>query len=87
MPRLSYFYGITIVMFWDEPHHSRPHFHARYAGYKASLDMAGEIVAGQLPKRQLRLVQAWVELHADELNANWERAVNEQPLQPIPPLR
>jgi hypothetical protein len=40
-----------------------------------------------LPKRQLRLVQAWVELHADELDANWERAANEQPLQPIPPLR
>jgi hypothetical protein len=87
MPTLSYFYGITITMFWDEPHHSRPHFHARYGEHKASLDLAGEIIAGELPKRALRLVQAWVELHADELKADWERAVDEQPLSPIAPLR
>lgn len=87
MPILSSFYGITIAMFWDEPHHSRPHFHARYGEHKASLDLTGEIIVGELPKPQLRLIQAWVELHVDELNANWARAVNEQPLEPISPLR
>jgi hypothetical protein len=87
MPRISCFYGIGIWMYWNEGHHSRPHFHARYGEYKASLDLAGEIVAGELPKRQLRLVQAWVQLHADDLAIDWEFAVNEKPLNPIAPLR
>ncbi len=87
MPRLSEFYGIIISMFWDEGHHGRPHFHARYGEYRASFDFAGEVIVGELPRRQLRLVQAWTELHADELRADWELAVSEYPLNPIDPLR
>jgi hypothetical protein len=86
MPRLSYFYGIGIWMYWNEGRHSTPHFHAYYGEHEASLDFAGEIIAGDLPKRQLRLVQAWVELHADELTASWKLAMSEEPLNPIPPL-
>ncbi len=48
MPRLSEFYGIIISMFWDEGHHGRPHFHARYGEYRASFDFAGEIIVGEL---------------------------------------
>jgi hypothetical protein len=87
MPRLSYFYGITITMHWDEAHHSLPHFHARYAEYKASFDLTGNIIVGELPQLQLRLVQAWAELRAEELNADWQLAVSEKPLNPIDPLR
>jgi hypothetical protein len=87
MPRLSEFYGILISMFWDEGKHRRPHFHARYGEYRASFDLAGEIIVGELPRRQLRLVQAWTELHADELRADWELAASEYPLNPIDPLR
>ncbi len=87
MPRISYFHGITIKMYWREGYHGRPHFHAYYGEHEASLDLAGEIIAGELPRRQLRLVQAWVELHADELNADWELAVKKEPPVPIAPLR
>jgi hypothetical protein len=87
MPRLSEFHGILISMFWDEGQHGRPHFHARYGEYRASLDLAGEIIVGELPRRQLRLVQAWTELHTDELQADWELAASEYPLNPIDPLR
>jgi hypothetical protein len=87
MPKLSSFYGITITIHWDEPHHCTPHFHALYGEHEASLDLAGEIVAGELPRRQLRLVQAWAELHADDLAADWELAADEKPLNPIAPLR
>jgi len=87
MPRISYFYGIIIGMFWDEGHHGRPHFHAYYGEYEASLDLMGDVIVGFLPRRILRLVQDWAELHADELNADWELAVNRKPLKPIPPLR
>lgn len=87
MPRISCFYGITIKMFWSEIHHSLPHFHAYYAEYEASFDLAGEIIAGELPRPQLRLIQAWAELHAEELNADWQLAASEKPLNPIDPLR
>ncbi len=86
MPQISYFYGITIKMYWREDHHSTPHFHAYYGEHEASLDLTGTIIAGFLPKRVLRLVQDWTELHADELTADWERAVNRELLEPIAPL-
>jgi hypothetical protein len=87
MPTISSFYGITITMHWDEDHHGRPHFHARYGEYRASFDLAGEVIVGKLPKQQLHLVQTWTELHADELRADWALAVDEYPLKPIDPLR
>lgn len=86
MPRISFFYGITITMYWDEGHHARPHFHARYAGSKVSVALDGDVIAGRLPPRALRLVQEWAAEHADELAANWEHARNDQPLAAIDPL-
>ncbi len=78
VPQISYFYGIEIWMHWNEGHHSRPHFHARYGEHTASLDFAGQIIVGSLPKRALRLVRAWTKLHADELEADWQRVVNKR---------
>ena len=86
MPRISFFYGITIWMYWNEGAHARPHFHARYAGEAASVDFAGEPIAGSLPRRALALVSEWAAIHQDELRANWERARRDEPLQPIEPL-
>jgi Domain of unknown function (DUF4160) len=86
MPRISFFYGITIWMYWNEGAHARPHLHARYAGQAASIDFTGELTAGSMPRRALALVAEWAALHQDELLANWERARREEPLQPIEPL-
>lgn len=86
MPRLSSFYGITVLMFWNEGAHARPHFHARYAGSAASIDFDGEVIAGTLPPRALVLVSDWAQLHRVELEANWESARRSEPLQPIDPL-
>jgi Domain of unknown function (DUF4160) len=86
VPRISSFYGITITMYWREGHHSRPHFHARYGEYRASLDLGGRIIAGTLPRRALLLVEDWAKLHADELDANWRRTVNKELPVPIAPL-
>ena len=86
MPRISSFYGITVTMHWDEGPHARPHFHARYAGSKASVALDGDVIAGWLPPRALRLVREWAAEHADELAANWVHARNDQPLVAIDPL-
>jgi hypothetical protein len=46
----------------------------------------GEVLAGELPRKQLRLVQAWIELHRDELQADWELAVAGENPYKITPL-
>ena len=76
MPVISMFYGIIIRLYLlDNRHHSLPHIHARYAEFEASIGIGdGEVLAGELPRKQLRLVQAWIELHRDELVADWDLA-------------
>jgi hypothetical protein len=45
------------------------------------------VLAGNFPPKQLKLVQAWVEIHRDELLADWDLAVNgEEPFK-IAPLQ
>lgn len=88
MPIISMFYGIIVRMYLiDNQHHNLPHFHAKYAEYEASIRIDdGEVLAGELPRKQLRLVQAWLELHQDELLADWELAVAGENPYKIAPL-
>ena len=75
MPELSRFYGIIVTMYMEinEPHQV-PHFHVRYNEYRASysIDPIAQL-AGALPRRQQRLVEAWAELHQSELLDTWVR--------------
>ncbi|HEV2999119.1 MAG TPA: DUF4160 domain-containing protein [Solirubrobacteraceae bacterium] len=86
MPRISAFYGVVIAMYWREGHHTIPHFHARYGGEEAAIAVDGTVLGGSLPPRALRLVRDWARLHELELRANWARAQQLEPLQPIEPL-
>lgn len=88
LPIISMFYGIIIRMYLiDNRHHNVPHIHARYAEFEASIGISeGEILAGELPRKQLRLVQAWIELHRDELAADWELALGGETPYKIAPL-
>ena len=85
MPILSMFYGIIIRMYFED--HNPPHIHAEYNGQKVSINLDGEIEAGALPRKQIRLVQAWIEIHSDELRANWELSRNNETLFKIDPLK
>ena len=89
MPTISMFYGILVSMFFeDADRHSLAHIHVRYAGQKASIAIEdGRVLAGNIPPKQLKMVQAWIEIHTDELFADWELAVaGEQPYS-IAPLQ
>lgn len=68
------------------PHHT-PHFHA-YAGDDVAIYALSpvELIAGSLPRRQQRLVEAWAELHQDELMADWQLLQSGQAPLPIAPL-
>ncbi len=85
MPEISLFYGIRVTMYWND--HNPPHFHAEYSNYKAVILIEdGAILEGHLPKRQLKFVLAWTEIHKDELMQNWELAKDNKPLMRINPL-
>jgi hypothetical protein len=83
------FYGILILMyFYDNKKHNRPHIHAEYAEYQASIAIDdGTVLSGSLPSSKLKLVQAWIEIHREDLLVNWKLAVVGEPVFKIDPLR
>jgi hypothetical protein len=88
VPELSRFFGIVIRMFVEvgEPHHL-PHFHAYYGESVAVYRLAPvDLLSGELPRRQRRLVEAWAELHEEELLADWELLQSGRRPAPIEPL-
>jgi hypothetical protein len=89
MPLISSFYGVLIYLYWpDTRQHHLPHIHAMYSRDEAVFSIDGaEVIDGSLPRRQTRLVQAWIELRRDELMADWSLAVKGEPVFPIDPLK
>lgn len=84
MPAISMFYGIVIYMYY--PNRMPPHFHARYQGAEACFTFDDELMDGDFPAKQRKLVAAWSVLNADEPEADWELARNKQELFRIRPL-
>jgi len=85
VPEVSRFFGIRILMYYQD--HQPPHFHARYADHRASIEIESlALMAGDLPGRALGLVIEWARLHRSDLVDDWERARQAQPLLPIAPL-
>lgn len=86
MPTISRFFGIAIVMYYDD--HGAPHFHARHADGSAKVRIDSlEVIESTLGRRQLRFVLAWAELHNEELLENWRLARAGETLLQIEPLR
>lgn len=72
MPTLSMFYGIIVRMQNEKGgKHNKPHIHALYGDNEIVVSLDGEVLEGNFPKKQLKLLEAWIALHEDELNANW----------------
>jgi len=88
MPVISMFYGITILMYYfDNRKHQLPHVHVQYAGDEAVIGIPeGEVIEGSLRSNKLKLVQAWIEIHRDDLMADWNLAVNGEQVFKIDPL-
>lgn len=89
MPSISMFYGLIIYMyFMDNKQHKLPHIHAKYQDDEVIVQIPdGTVLEGSIPSAKMKLLQAWIELHKEELVADWELAVSgEQPYK-IDPLR
>jgi len=66
--------------------HPPAHFHAFYGEYEIKVEIETGTVEGKFPKRSLRHVLEWYDLHKSELLENWERALARKPLRKIDPL-
>ena len=89
MPVISMFYGVIILMYYfDNRRHHRPHIHVQYSDEEAVISIPeGDLMEGSLRSAKLKLVQAWIEIHQDELMVDWELAVSGQQVFKIDPLK
>lgn len=73
MPTLSIFYGIIVRMYSEQgSQHNVPHIHAEYQDENIVVDLDGNILSGSFPKNKLKLLLAWIEIHKEDLSANWK---------------
>jgi hypothetical protein len=89
MPVISMFYGLIVSMYYlDNKRHHSPHIHVRFQDQEAVFSIPeGMILEGSLPKGKSKLVEAWIELHQDELMADWQLASSGQRIFSIEPLK
>lgn len=89
MAVISMFYGIIVSMYYlDKRRHHLPHIHVKYQDQEVVIAIpSGEILEGELKASRLKLVQAWIEIHQDELMADWELASQGQTVFKIEPLK
>lgn len=89
MAVISMFYGIIVSLYYmDRGRHKRPHLHARYQEQEVVISIPdGKVLDGRLPANKMKLLQAWIEIHREELLADWQLAVNGESVFKIEPLR
>ena len=88
MPALSMFFGIIIYMYREVGgRHNLPHIHAIYQDDEVVVSFDGDVLEGSIPNKKLRLVLAWIEIHKEELEANWKLLTDGREVFKIDPLR
>ncbi len=83
------FYGLVVRMyFFDNQQHNAPHIHVEYQGNRAVFAIpSGDLIEGFLPNNKVKLITAWIEIHQEALMADWQLAINGEPVFKIDPLR
>ena len=83
------FYGLIVRMYYfDNERHKLPHIHVHYQDQSAVLEIpTGKVLEGKLPKAKMKLVDAWIEIHQEDLMADWQLALNGEAVFKIEPLR
>ena len=89
MAIISMFYGLIVSMYYlDNRRHHLPHIHVKYLEKEAVFSIeTGEILEGDLHVNKRKLVEAWIEIHKEDLMADWSLAIAGQAIFPIEPLK
>lgn len=83
MPEICRFYGIVIKMFFKPKEHEPSHIHALYGEHIGIFDLRTmKMTEGDLPGRAQGLVEEWLSINQDKLQAMWDS----QKLEKLPPL-
>lgn len=86
MPTICMFRGIKIYINWND--HQPPHFHATYGGEEILVSINElEVIEGEMPGKQLKMLLGWAAFHQEELLENWELSRGKHELFPIEPLK
>jgi hypothetical protein len=76
------------MYYFDNRKHQMPHIHLKCGDDEAVISIPnGEVIEGSIRSNKLKLAQAWIEIHQDELMRNWDLAVTGQQVFRIEPLR
>ena len=85
MPEISRFYGIRILIYFDD--HPPSHFHAEYGEYEAIFSIEdGQMLDGELPKTAKKLIKKWYKLQKERILKVWEQIQNDEVFEKVPPL-
>lgn len=88
MPVLSMFYGIIVRMYMENGiRHNIPHIHVEYSGEEVVVALDGTVIEGEIPKAKMKLLDAWMEIHREDLEANWNLLSNGEQFFRIDPLK
>ncbi len=89
MPVISMFYGLIVSMYYlDTKQHNLPHIHVKYAEREAVYQIPdGNLLEGSLPSNKEKLIYAWIEIHKEDLMANWQLALDGNKIFTIDPLK
>lgn len=83
MPVISRFNGIVIKMYLRQKEHNPPHIHAIYGDYIGMFALSdGEMFEGDIPIKEQKIIQAFIEKYGNELLEMWETQ-KFKTLQPI----
>ena len=86
MPTICMFRGIKVCIYWQD--HMPPHFHAYYGDSEVIVSIEElEVIEGNIPSKQLKMLLGWAAFHQEELRENWVLAKEKQELFSIEPLK
>jgi hypothetical protein len=89
MAIISMFYGIIVSMYYlDNKQHNIPYIHVKYQDDETVISIIdGLLLDGNLKANKMKLVQAWIEIHNEELMADWQLAISGETIFKIDPLK
>ncbi len=76
------------MYYLDNKQHSLPHIYVKYQDEEAVISIFdGHLLEGSLKLNKMKLVQAGVEIHNEELAADWDLAIRGETIFKIDPLK
>ncbi|MFH1824971.1 MAG: DUF4160 domain-containing protein [Candidatus Firestonebacteria bacterium] len=89
MAVIAMFYGIVVsIYYFDQSKHHSPHIHVKYQDQESIVSIpSGEVLEGKIKSSKMKLVLAWIEIHKEELMADWELAIGGETVFKIDPLK